>query len=160
MSVQVLFASGPTEVPCSGFQEHSCGSHEGDSRHRSGTDSSYQPCPETVISSRLGRGLRSSVQMAPTTVQSKWATTHPALVASSHNRGSYSAVWAGSPKGRTRFEHIRRQAAVQRKPSWPGAVPTQATHMSGGATRLACGSPVHGAAVGAIRQPPQRTLWV
>ena len=91
MSVQVLFASGPTEVPCSGFQEHSCGSYEGDSRHRSGTDSSYQPCPETVISSRLGRGLRSSVQMAPTTVQSKWATTHPALVASSHNRGSYSA---------------------------------------------------------------------
>ena len=50
--------------------------------------------------------------MAPTPVQSKWATTHPVLLASSHNRGSYSAVWAGSAKGITRFEHIRRQAAV------------------------------------------------
>ena len=118
------------------------------------------PVPGTVTSSRLDRGLRSPVQMAPTTVQSKWATTHPALLASSHNRGSYSAVWAGSAKGITRFEHIRRQAAVERKASWPGAVPTQPTHMGGGATRLACGFPVHGAAVGAIRQPPQRTIWV
>ena len=70
------------------------------------------PALETVISSRLDRGLRSPVQMAPTPVQSKWATTHPVLLASSHNRGSYSAVWAGSAKGITRFEHIRRLAAV------------------------------------------------
>ena len=84
----------------------------------------YPPGPETVISSRLDRGPQTPVQMAPTPVQSKWATTHLVLLASSHNRGSYSAVWAGSAKGITRFEHIRRQAAVERKASWPGAVPT------------------------------------